>query len=207
MEQKTIYHLLHQLTRVAPCRVEHGRTRGIALENAHITRKLSVHIPDGRTSGSQYRDVYNEHSVQDASEQNAPVLRFVPTKEEALEHPYPNMKKEELAPICELFSTKEFQEKMEALQLQHEFEGRSFTKIEIFTKVLGTKASYVCDLGRSVQQVGSLSSLLSVDLARRLEEARIEIEEMRARQEEYDELFVRQAKMKSKIREQQHLME
>ena len=31
-----------------------------------------------------------------------------PTKEEVLEHPYPNMKKEEWAPIYELFSTKEF---------------------------------------------------------------------------------------------------
>ncbi|KAB1220356.1 hypothetical protein CJ030_MR3G009816 [Morella rubra] len=59
------------------------------------------------------------------------------TKEEALEHPYPNMKKEEWAPICKLFSTEEFQinpsnkdnawtsdtarehfEKMEVLQLQ-----------------------------------------------------------------------------------------
>ncbi|KAB1216094.1 hypothetical protein CJ030_MR4G027170 [Morella rubra] len=35
------------------------------------------------------------------------------------------------------------QEKMEALQLQHESEGKSYTEVEIFAEVLGTKAGYV----------------------------------------------------------------
>ncbi|KAB1213197.1 hypothetical protein CJ030_MR5G024783 [Morella rubra] len=67
-------------------------------------------------------------------------------------------------------------EKMEALQLQRESEGRSFTEVEIFTEVLGTKAGYVCGLGRSVRQVGSSSSVSSIDLARRLEVARMELD-------------------------------
>ncbi|KAB1223196.1 hypothetical protein CJ030_MR2G011933 [Morella rubra] len=72
-------------------------------------------------------------------------------------------------------------EKIEALQLQHELEGKSYTEVEIFAEVLGTKAGYVRGLGRSVRFVGSSSSAASVDLSRRLEEARLEIEEMRAR--------------------------
>ncbi|KAB1203282.1 hypothetical protein CJ030_MR8G019420 [Morella rubra] len=104
-----------------------------------------------------------------------------PTKEEALEHPYLEHEKGRMALICELFSTEEFQEKMEALQLQHESEGRSFTEVEIFTEVLGTKVGFVRGLGHSVRKVGLSSSVSSIDLARRLEEARMEIEEMRAR--------------------------
>ncbi|KAB1209581.1 hypothetical protein CJ030_MR6G020531 [Morella rubra] len=38
-------------------------------------------------------------------------------------------------------------EKMEALQLQHESEGKSYTEVEIFAEVLGTKAGYVRGLG------------------------------------------------------------
>ncbi|KAB1217444.1 hypothetical protein CJ030_MR4G018359 [Morella rubra] len=77
---------------------------------------------------------------------------------------------------------------MEALQLQHESEGRSFTEVEIFTDVLGMKAGYV-------RQVGSSSLMTSVDLARRLEEARMKIEEMMARQKEYNKVVLKQAKM------------
>ncbi|KAB1224389.1 hypothetical protein CJ030_MR2G019402 [Morella rubra] len=65
------------------------------------------------------------------------------SKEKALEHPYPNMNKEEWTRVCDLFASEEFQrrsainkenraklkiEKMEALQLQHESEGKSYTK-------------------------------------------------------------------------------
>ena len=63
--------------------------------------------------------------------------------------------------------------------MQHESEGKSYTEVEIFAMVLGTKAGYVRGLGRSVRSVGSSSSAASVDLSWRLEEARLEIEEMR----------------------------
>ncbi|KAB1226754.1 hypothetical protein CJ030_MR1G022547 [Morella rubra] len=90
------------------------------------------------------------------------------SKEEALEHPYPEMNKEEWTRVCDLFASEEFQrrsainkenraklkivhtsgarsfqrarallEKMEALQLQYESEGKSYTEVEIFAEVLG----------------------------------------------------------------------
>ncbi|KAB1209483.1 hypothetical protein CJ030_MR6G018862 [Morella rubra] len=70
-------------------------------------------------------------------------------------------------------------EKMKALQLEHESEGRSFIDLQIFTDVLRTKADYVLSLGQSVWHIGPSSSVSSVDLVRRLEEAREEKEEMR----------------------------
>ncbi|KAB1209554.1 hypothetical protein CJ030_MR6G020501 [Morella rubra] len=70
-----------------------------------------------------------------------------------------------------------------------------------FLQVLEMKAGYARGLGHLVWQVGSSSFVSSVDLARRLEEARMEIEEMRDRQKEYDELVVRQAKMERVMRE------
>ncbi|KAB1222734.1 hypothetical protein CJ030_MR2G026828 [Morella rubra] len=62
--------------------------------------------------GSQRSDVYNEHSIQDASNRMQQYYTLFPTKEEALEHLCPNMKKEEWA-ISELFSTEEFQSENE----------------------------------------------------------------------------------------------
>ncbi|KAB1225917.1 hypothetical protein CJ030_MR1G004457 [Morella rubra] len=90
------------------------------------------------------------------------------SKEEALEHPYPDMNKEEWTRVYDLFMSEEFQrrsainkenraklkivhtserglsnarefEKIEALQLQHESEGKSYTEVEIFAEVLGRK--------------------------------------------------------------------
>ncbi|KAB1219220.1 hypothetical protein CJ030_MR3G001297 [Morella rubra] len=129
------------------------------------------------------------------------------SKEEALEHPYPDMNKEEWTRVCDLFASKEFQEKIEALQLQHESEGKSYTEVEIFAEVLETKAGYVQGLGRSVRSVGSSSSATSVDLCQRLEEARLEIEEMRARQMEYKALLVKRSDMEQIMREHLQMIE
>ncbi|KAB1215817.1 hypothetical protein CJ030_MR4G010969 [Morella rubra] len=194
------------------------------------------------------------------------------SKEEALEHPYPDMNKEEWTCVCDLFASEEFQrrsainkenraklkivhtsgarsfqrarallknpesdeispallykkthtnkdgmwtsedarenfEKMEALQLQHESEGKSYTEVEIFAEVLGMKAGYVRGLGRSVRSVGSSSSASSVDLSQRLEEARLQIEEMRARQLEYEALLVKRSDMEQMMQEHLQMME
>ncbi|KAB1226430.1 hypothetical protein CJ030_MR1G014137 [Morella rubra] len=148
---------------IATSEIRHvqGRTSGIALEKAHIAGKLRVHILDGCTGGDdkassmlsshiarglQHCDVYNEHSVQDASKQMRQYYALFPTEEEASEHPYPNMKKEELAPSGNYLVLKNFRKRWR-LQLQHESEGRSFTEVKIFTKVLGMKAGYVRGLG------------------------------------------------------------
>ncbi|KAB1226620.1 hypothetical protein CJ030_MR1G027497 [Morella rubra] len=98
-------------------------------------------------------------------------------------------------------------EKIEALQLQHESEGRSYTEVEIFAEVLGMKAGYVRGLGHSVQSVGSSSSASSIDLSRRLEEARLEIKEMRARQMEYEALLVKRSEIEQMMREHQQMIE
>ncbi|KAB1222862.1 hypothetical protein CJ030_MR2G018632 [Morella rubra] len=160
------------------------------------------------------------------------------SKEEALEHLYPDMNKEEWTRVCDLFASEEFQrrsainkenraklkivhtsgvrsfqrarallEKMEALQLQHESEGKSYTEVEIFAEVLGTKAGYVRGLGRSVWSVGSSSLVASIDLSRRLEEARLEIEEMRARQMEYETLLIKLSDMEQTMREHLQMIE
>lgn len=51
------------------------------------------------------------------------------------------------------------------------------------------KPGYVLGLGHSEHLVGSSSSMLFVHLAQRLEEARLKIKEMRARQKEYGARF------------------
>ncbi|KAB1206486.1 hypothetical protein CJ030_MR7G000058 [Morella rubra] len=129
------------------------------------------------------------------------------SKEEALEHLYPDMNKEEWTHVCDLFASEEFQEKIETLQLQHESKGKSYTEVEIFVEVLGTKVGYVRGLGRSVRSVGSSSSTVSVDLSQRLEEARLEIEEMRARQMEYEALLVKRLDMEQTMREHLQMIE
>ncbi|KAB1206424.1 hypothetical protein CJ030_MR7G000120 [Morella rubra] len=124
MEQMKIYHLLHLSTRVTPRRV-------VVRDDFN----LDYDRPEDRnTVMSTMNTAYMTH--QNRMHQ---YYALFPTKEEALEHPYPNMKEKECASICELFSIEEFQEKIEALQLQHESEGRSFTEVEIFTEVLGRK--------------------------------------------------------------------
>ncbi|KAB1226511.1 hypothetical protein CJ030_MR1G018141 [Morella rubra] len=82
---------------------------------------------------------------------------------------------------------------MEALQLQHESEGKSYTEVEIFAEVLGTKVGYV--------------QASSVDLPQKLEEARLLIEEMRARQLEYEVLLVKRSDMEQTMREHLQMME
>ncbi|KAB1222676.1 hypothetical protein CJ030_MR2G007433 [Morella rubra] len=133
------------------------------------------------------------------------------SKEEALEHMYPKINKEEWTRVSDLFVSEEFQRRSAInrdnrvkLKIVHTSGARSFQRaqallvirvrgkayiVEIFAEVMGIKAGYVRGLSRSIWSIGSLSSLSFVDLSRRLEEARLEIEKMRARQMEYKELL------------------
>ncbi|KAB1222904.1 hypothetical protein CJ030_MR2G013606 [Morella rubra] len=70
-------------------------------------------------------------------------------------------------------------EKMEACSCSTSQRESHTPKWRFSLEVLGTKAGYMRGLGRSVRSIGSSSSTSSVDLSRRLEEARLEIEEMR----------------------------
>ncbi|KAB1205955.1 hypothetical protein CJ030_MR7G016935 [Morella rubra] len=148
-----------------------GSTRGIALLKARTGGKLTVHIPDGYYDQAEDRIIvtstidtaYRMH--KNKMFQHYSVFN---SKEEVLEHSYPEMNKEEWTrrrsainkenraklKIVHTSGARSFQctrEKMEALQLQHESEGKSYTEVEIFAEVLGTKASYVRGLGRSVR--------------------------------------------------------
>ncbi|KAB1225150.1 hypothetical protein CJ030_MR1G006433 [Morella rubra] len=75
-------------------------------------------------------------------------------------------------------------EKMEALQLQYESEGKSYTEVEISLRCWGRKR-VTCEL----------------------EEARFQIEEMRARQLEYEALLVKRSDMEQTMREHLQMME
>ncbi|KAB1219508.1 hypothetical protein CJ030_MR3G012304 [Morella rubra] len=87
------------------------------------------------------------------------------SKEEALEHPYPDMNKEEWTSVCDLFASEEFQRRSAINK-----ENRAKLKI--------------------VHTLGA-----------RLEEARLEIEEMRARQMEYEALLVKRSDMEQTMQE------
>ncbi|KAB1212380.1 hypothetical protein CJ030_MR5G020713 [Morella rubra] len=157
---------------------------------------------DRITVTSTMNTAYRTHKIECSS-----ITRCsIPKKR--LEHPYPDMNKEEWTRVCDLFASEEFQrrsainkenraklkivhtsgarsfqrarallknpesdeispallykkthtnkdgmwtsedarenfEKMEALQLQYKSEGKSYTEVEIFAEVLGTKAGYV----------------------------------------------------------------
>ncbi|KAB1216038.1 hypothetical protein CJ030_MR4G022481 [Morella rubra] len=145
------------------------------------------------------------------------------SKEEALEHPYPEMNKEEWTHVCDLFTSEEFQrrsainkENRAKLKIVHTSGARKKWKCyscstsqreshtlkwRFFAEVLGTKAGYVRGLGCSVRSVGSSSSVSFVDLSRKLEEARLQIEEMRARQLEYEALLIKRSDMEQTMLE------
>ncbi|KAB1224260.1 hypothetical protein CJ030_MR2G019261 [Morella rubra] len=62
-------------------------------------------------------------------------------------------------------------------------------------------------LDHSVRSVGSSSSVSFVDLSWKLEEARLQIEEMRARQLEYEALLVKRSNMEQTMRKHLQMME
>ncbi|KAB1223222.1 hypothetical protein CJ030_MR2G002978 [Morella rubra] len=147
---------------------------GIALLKAYTRGKLIVHIPNGCTGGDDKRPqcsrvILDDFQLDyDQTEDRITVTSMMNTayrthknrmfhhysvfnsKEEVLEHPYPDMKKEEWTRVCDLFE-RGISGKNGGLQLQHESEGKSYTEVEIFAEVLGTKAGYVRGLGRSVR--------------------------------------------------------
>ncbi|KAB1228181.1 hypothetical protein CJ030_MR5G008778 [Morella rubra] len=100
------------------------------------------------------------------------------SKEEALEHPYPEMNKEEWTRRRSAIN----KENRAKLKIVHTSGARSFP----------THKSVV---------------ISSVDLSRKLEEARLEIEEMRARQLEYEALLVKWSDMEQTMREHLQMME
>ncbi|KAB1212440.1 hypothetical protein CJ030_MR5G003794 [Morella rubra] len=130
--------------------------------------KLIVHIPNGRTGGD------DKASSMLSSHIGALVRQHVPFETKK------NLESDEISPALLYKKThtnkdgmwtsedaRENFEKMEALQLQHESEGKSYTEVEIFLRYWGRKW-VTCGLGRSVRSVGSSSSATFVDLSRKI---------------------------------------
>ncbi|KAB1225797.1 hypothetical protein CJ030_MR1G026809 [Morella rubra] len=207
-------------------RIRHvqGSTRGIALLKARTGGKLTVHIPDGHTGGDDKASSMLSSHIGALVRQHVPFetskWKEVPDEVKSyvmnrvLRRSAINKENRAKLKIVHTSGARSFQHarvllvrKNRALQLQHESEGKSYTEVEIFAEVLGTKAGYVRGLGRSVRSIGSSSSVSSVDLSQRLEEARLEIEKMRARQMEYEVLLVKRSDMKQMMREHLQMME
>ncbi|KAB1209611.1 hypothetical protein CJ030_MR6G005973 [Morella rubra] len=95
--------------------------------------------------------------------------------------------------------------KMMEIQSQSTTESGAPKDVDIFTQVLGTRSSYVRGLGRSVKPIAASSSTLSIqrdlELVRELEAAKATIEELKARQSEYDILKNQQAEMQEAQRQ------
>ncbi|KAB1207155.1 hypothetical protein CJ030_MR7G011476 [Morella rubra] len=159
-----------------------GSTRGIALLKASTRGKLTGHISDGRTGGDDKASSMLSSHIGVLVRQHVPFemskWKEVPdeVKSYVMNRVLKNPESDKISPALlykkthtnkdGMWTSKDARknfEKIEALQLQHESEGKSYTEVEIFAEVLGTKAGYVRGLGRLV----------------RLEEARLEIEEMR----------------------------
>ncbi|KAB1220502.1 hypothetical protein CJ030_MR3G015755 [Morella rubra] len=137
-----------------------GSTREIALLKARIGGKLTVHIPDGRTGGDdKASSILSSHIDYDQAEDCFTVTSTMNTayrthrnrmfqhysvfnsKEEALEHPYPDMNKEEWTRVCDLFVSEEFQrrsainkENRAKLKIVHTSRARSFQLTKVLLK-------------------------------------------------------------------------
>ncbi|KAB1223211.1 hypothetical protein CJ030_MR2G003168 [Morella rubra] len=137
-----------------------GSTHGIALLKAYTRGKLTVHIPNGCTGGDDKASSMLSSHIGALVQQHVP---FETSKwKEVPDERRSAINKENRAKlkIVHTSGARSFQrarallEKMEALQLQHESEGKSYTEVEIFAEVLGTKAGYVRGLGCSVRASG-----------------------------------------------------
>ncbi|KAB1220013.1 hypothetical protein CJ030_MR3G018317 [Morella rubra] len=120
------------------------------------------------------------------------------SKEEALEHPYPDMNKEEWTRVCDLFASEEFQrrsainkENRAKLKIVHTSGARSFQRARALLKNPESDEISAALLYKKMHT--NKDGMWTSEDAREnfLEEARLQIEEMRARQLEYEALLVK----------------
>ncbi|KAB1226496.1 hypothetical protein CJ030_MR1G014078 [Morella rubra] len=98
-------------------------------------------------------------------------------------------------------------EKMMEVEAQATMEGRTLTDVEVFTQVLGEKRGYVRGLGDSVRPVSTSCSSSSADMARRLTETQLELEQIRAdREKESQEQMHEIHSLQQKMEEMQERM-
>ncbi|KAB1222859.1 hypothetical protein CJ030_MR2G018635 [Morella rubra] len=125
------------------------------------------------------------------------------SKEEALEHLYPDMNKEEWTRVCDLFASEEFQrrsainkENRAKLKIVHTSGVRKNLESEEISPALLYKKTHT-----------NKDDMWTSEDARKNFEARLEIEEMRARQMEYETLLSSWSDMEQTIREHLQMIE
>ncbi|KAB1226520.1 hypothetical protein CJ030_MR1G018147 [Morella rubra] len=136
------------------------------------------------------------------------------SKEEALEHPYPDMNKEEWTRVCDLFASEEFQrrsainkENRAKLKIVHTSGARSFQRARALLK--NPESDEISPALLYKKTHTNKDGMWTSEDAREnfLEEARLQIEEMRARQLEYEALLVKRSDMEQTMREHLQMME
>ncbi|KAB1212591.1 hypothetical protein CJ030_MR5G023535 [Morella rubra] len=146
--------------------------------------------------------------------ENVPALLVFNSKEEALEHPYPDMNKEEWTRVCDLFASEEFQrrsainkENRAKLKIVHTSGARSFQRARALLK--NPESDEISPALLYKKTHTNKDGMWTSEDAREnfLEEARLQIEEMRARQLEYEALLVKRSDMEQTMREHLQMME
>ncbi|KAB1225142.1 hypothetical protein CJ030_MR1G005678 [Morella rubra] len=136
------------------------------------------------------------------------------SKEEALEHPYPEMNKEEWTRVYNLFASEEFQrrsainkENRAKLKIVHTSGARSFQCTRALLK--NPESDEISPALLYKKMHTNKDGMWTSEDAREnfLEEARLQIEEMRARQLEYEALLVKRSDMEQTMREHLQMME
>ncbi|KAB1206237.1 hypothetical protein CJ030_MR7G014382 [Morella rubra] len=157
-----------------------GRTRGVSLEKSlgSGSGKLSVHIPEGECGGVS-------STAATLSTKIMLVRGLIPisvnkwvdvpaeVKEYIMDRVLKNQESGNINP-AELYKknytnkdgiwtserAKEIYERMDAFLRQCDLEGKTYTEIEVYSKILGKKSGYVRGLGRAVKPPPS-SSLIT----------------------------------------------
>ncbi|KAB1216228.1 hypothetical protein CJ030_MR4G023931 [Morella rubra] len=70
---------------------------------------------------------------------------------EALLKPHPDNMEEQWKELCDLFTSEAFMERMDVFQRKCDLEGKTYTEIEVYSKILGKKSEFVGGLGHRVK--------------------------------------------------------
>ncbi|KAB1216180.1 hypothetical protein CJ030_MR4G029097 [Morella rubra] len=150
-------------------------------------------------------------NVQDAQNRMFQHYSVFNSKEEALEHPYPDMNKEEWTRVCDLFASEEFQrrsainkENRAKLKIVHTLE-RGLSNARALLK--NPESDEISPALLYKKTHTNKDGMWTSEDARENFEARLEIEEMRARQMEYEALLVKRSDMEQTMREHLQMIE
>ncbi|KAB1212556.1 hypothetical protein CJ030_MR5G006250 [Morella rubra] len=154
-------------------------------------------------------------------------FKKLPSKVAALLKPHPDTTEEQGTELCDLFTNEAFMKNPDsgkinpaelykmnytnkdgiwalegARKIYCDLEGKTYTEIEVYSKILGKKSGFVLRLGRGVKPVPSSNlPTQSSDLQHQLAKARDEIKVMRvAREKDLQDFTKKQAEMEAMLR-------